>query len=222
MDAQTRMVETIEHHARLTGATTGRERLSPAVLDAVRRVPRDAFVPDDLAPNAWDDRPLPIGSGQTISQPFIVALMTDLLDPRPGDRMLEVGTGCGYQAAVLAQIVRTVYSIEFVRALGEAARTRLQGLAIENVRVGVGDGCAGWPEEAPFDGVIVTAAAPRVPPALIEQLAPNGRMVVPLDTGRSGQQLYRLSKDEDGRVSREPVLPVAFVPLQGGAACSQP
>lgn len=215
MDPRQRMIETIEAETRATGRETGRSRLAPRVLEAIRAVPRDAFVPDELADRAWDDRPLPIGSGQTISQPFIVALMTDLLDPAPCDRVLEVGTGCGYQTAVLARLVQVVYTIEYLPELGRQAAETLSKIGDDNVHLRIGDGCRGWPEAAPFDGIIVTAAANEVPPALIAQLAPRGRMVIPVGHGRFGQDLVLITKGDDGTTERRSVLPVAFVPLRG-------
>lgn len=215
MDPRQEMIRTIVEEARLTGGDTGRPRLDTRVLEAMEAVPRDVFVPEDLVSCAWDNRPLPIGSGQTISQPFIVALMTDLLDPEPGDRVLEVGTGCGYQAAVLSRLVAEVYTVEYLSELARPAEARLASLGCDNVRIRTGDGCAGWPEAAPFDGVIVTAGATRVPDALVEQLAPGGRLVIPVGEGRFGQDLRVIEKDADGSVDQRNVLPVAFVPLRG-------
>ncbi|MFW5969466.1 MAG: protein-L-isoaspartate(D-aspartate) O-methyltransferase [Halofilum sp. (in: g-proteobacteria)] len=216
MDAREEMIETIVAETRATGRETGRTRLDPRVLEALRSVPREAFVPDDLADRAYDNRPLPIGAGQTISQPFIVALMTDLLDPGPDDRVLEVGTGCGYQAAVLARLVATVYSIEYLPELARQAEATLAGLGYDNIHLRTGNGREGWPEAAPFDGIIVTAGATDVPPALLDQLAPGGSMVIPVGTGRMGQELLRITKSGDGEVERRSILPVAFVPLQAG------
>jgi len=216
VDAREEMIETIVAETRATGRETGRSRLDPRVLDALRTVPREAFVPDDLRDRAYDNRPLPIGAGQTISQPFIVALMTDLLDPEPGDRVLEVGTGCGYQAAVLSRLVRTVYSIEYLPPLADEAAATLARLGYDNIHLRTGNGRAGWPEAAPFDGIIVTAGAADVPPALVEQLAPDACLVIPVGSGRFGQTLLRIRQTSEGRVERQSVLPVAFVPLQGG------
>ncbi|MEF8792108.1 protein-L-isoaspartate(D-aspartate) O-methyltransferase [Thiohalorhabdus sp.] len=216
MDRKERLLSEIAHEARYTGDETGRPELSERVMGAMRAVPREAFVPEDLAHRAYDNEPLPIGEGQTISQPFIVALMSDLLDPEPGDRILEVGTGCGYQAAVLAELVAEVYSIEYLADLGDAASQRLERLGYSNVHVRIGDGNRGWPEAAPFDGIIVTAGAPELPEALLEQLAPGGHMVVPVGRGLMGQDLRVVSKDAAGEVSSRSVLPVAFVPLEGG------
>jgi protein-L-isoaspartate(D-aspartate) O-methyltransferase len=215
MDAKDRLIQEIEADARYAAGETGRPQLSAAVLDAIRAVPREAFVPENLQDQAYDNNPLPIGEGQTISQPFIVALMTDLLDPEPGDRVLEVGTGCGYQAAVLAEVVGEVYSVEYIAELGEAAAERLQRLGYDNVQVRVGNGREGWPEAAPFDGILVTAGAHSVPPALIDQLAPGGRLVIPVGRGIVGQDLRVLTKDAEGEVSESGTLPVAFVPLEG-------
>jgi protein-L-isoaspartate(D-aspartate) O-methyltransferase len=210
-----RLLEQIREEARRTAAETGRRAFSERVMAAVGKVPREAFVPGNLAAQAYDNTPLPIGSGQTISQPFIVALMTDLLDPEPGHRVLEVGTGCGYQAAVLAELVAEVYSIEYLPELGDAAAQRLRRLGYGNVRVRIGDGHRGWPEAAPFDGIMVTAGAPDFPEDLLDQLAPGGRMVVPVGRGLVGQDLQLVTKDAQGGIRRESVLPVSFVRLQG-------
>lgn len=216
MDPREEMIATIVAEARATGRQTGRPRLDARVLDALKTVPRDAFVPDDLADRAHDNRPLPIGAGQTISQPFIVALMTDLLDLATDDRVLEVGTGCGYQAAILAELVARVYSVEYLADLGGQAQATLAHLGYTNVEVRIGNGREGWPEASPFDGIIVTAGSTDVPPVLVEQLAPGGRMVIPVGQGRMGQELLRITKSREGEVERESVLPVAFVPLQDG------
>jgi protein-L-isoaspartate(D-aspartate) O-methyltransferase len=196
---------------------TGRAVLTPRVLDAFAEVPRHAFLPDTLRAAAYINRPLPIGHGQTISQPYIVALMTDLLDPEADDIVLEIGTGSGYQAAVLAKLVKQVYSLEIVAALAEQASERLRRLGYGNVEVCQGDGHAGWPEHAPFDAIIVTAAAPDIPPLLIEQLKPGGRFLIPVGSRYSGQDLLLIEKDRRGRVSQKSVLPVIFVPLTGAA-----
>jgi len=196
---------------------TGRAALAPRVLDAFAEVPRHAFLPDTLRAAAYINRPLPIGHGQTISQPYIVALMTDLLDPKADDIVLEIGTGSGYQAAVLAKLVKQVYSLEIVAALAEQASERLRRLGYGNVEVRQGDGHAGWPEHAPFDAIIVTAAAPDIPPLLIEQLKPGGRFLIPVGSRYSGQDLLLIEKHRHGRVSQKSVLPVIFVPLTGAA-----
>ena len=184
----------------------------PEVLRALRRVPRHLFVPPDLAAFAYRDHPLPIGEGQTISQPYIVAVMTELLDPQPQHRVLEIGTGSGYQAAVLAQLARTVYSIEIIRPLADQAAARLQSLGYRNVRVRCGDGYAGWPEQAPFDRIILTAAPLEVPPALLEQLQPGGRLVAPVGPSPRAD-LVVIDKSARGGLSTRKVLPVAFVPM---------
>ncbi len=207
------LLRDIEEETRLAAGYTGRETLNPRVLAAIVEVPRERFVPARLRHAAFDNAPLPIGEGQTISQPFMVALMTDLLDLAPDAVVLEIGTGSGYQAAVLSCLVRQVYSIERVPALAADAATRLAALGYHNVEVRHGDGYPGWPEHAPYDGVIVTAAAPHVPPPLVEQLKPGGRLVIPLGEPFFGQELCVLTKGEAGEVSTRHVLPVAFVPL---------
>jgi protein-L-isoaspartate(D-aspartate) O-methyltransferase len=212
--ARDRMVEEIAAMARDTARSTGRARFSPRVEAAMRSVPRHRFVPAEQVPAAYDNRPLGIGHGQTISQPYIVALSTDLLDLEPGHRVLEIGTGSGYQAAVLAAIAREVYSIEIVEPLGREAATRLASLGYD-VKVRIGDGYAGWPEHAPFDRILVTAAAPGVPQPLLDQLAPGGRMVIPVGSGPFGQDLMLVEKAADGTVKRTNVLPVRFVPFTG-------
>lgn len=188
---------------------------SEAVLAAMRVVPRHLFVPEELRSASYADHPLPIGEGQTISQPYIVGLMSELLEVRAGDKVLEIGTGSGYQAAVLAELVREVYTIEIVRPLCERAEQTLRELNYRNVRVRFGDGYRGWPEEQPFDAIIVTAAPDHVPPALVEQLAPGGRMVVPVGTYM--QALKIITKDKNGRVSERDTMPVLFVPMTGEA-----
>jgi len=186
------------------------------VLEAMSTVPRHAFVPADYRALAYEDRPLPIGSGQTISQPYIVALMTELIEPQPGDRILEVGTGSGYQAAVAGEVVAEVYSIELLPELATSAAERLQRLGVENVTVRAGDGYLGWPEHAPFDGILVTAGADHIPEPLVEQLAPGARMVIPVGEGGPDQVLKVIEKRQDGGVEIEDVLPVRFVPLRRG------
>jgi protein-L-isoaspartate(D-aspartate) O-methyltransferase len=186
----------------------------PGVLAAMRRVPRHLFVSEEEQSHAYEDRPLPIGHGQTISQPYIVALMTELARPRPGDRALEVGTGSGYQSAVLSALVTEVYSVEIVEELGREAGQRLANLGYSNVRTRVGDGYGGWPEAAPFDLILVTAAPDHVPPALITQLKPGGRLVIPVGAVYDVQELRRIEKDQAGKVRSEAVIPVRFVPLR--------
>jgi len=209
-----RMVLEVANLVATSGAREGRQ-LGRPVLDALRRVPRHRFVPEAAQADAYRDRPLPIGHEATISAPTIVALMTELLDVRPEHRVLEVGTGSGYQAAVLSGLVREVYSIEIVEPLARSAAGRLQALGFANVSVRAGDGYAGWPEHAPFDRIIVTAAAPHVPQPLVDQLRPGGRMVIPVGRGDS-EQLMLIVKDGRGRVSRRAILPVRFVPLVRG------
>jgi protein-L-isoaspartate(D-aspartate) O-methyltransferase len=187
-----------------------------ATLAAMRAVPRHEFVPPDQRQLAYEDIPLPIGHDQTISQPAIVALMTELIEPRPGKKVLEVGTGSGYQAAVLAQAGCRVWTMEIFRALAEEARARLERLGYANVTVRHGDGYAGWPEEAPFDAIMVTAAAESIPPALVNQLAPGGRLVMPVGQQFPYQELVLLQKDSAGRVTSRELLPVRFVPFLRG------
>lgn len=207
------MVRRIEEVAVETAFLTGRRTISRRVLDAMLAVPRHRFVPPAMEPMAYEDTALPIGQGQTISQPFIVALMTDLLDLRPDSRVLEIGTGSGYQAAVLAQLVAEVYSVETVPELARAARMRLDEAGVANVQLREGDGGRGWPEGAPFDRIVVTAAAEALPPALADQLVPGGVMVAPVGLSRFAQDLMLYRKSVDNELSEQPVLPVAFVPL---------
>ncbi len=211
--ARARMVAEIAAMAHETGAETGRPRFGEAVMAAMGKVPRHRFVPALQGLFAYDNRPLPIGDGQTISQPYIVALMTDLLDPKPTDTVLEVGTGSGYQAAVLAELVAKVYTIEIVEALGLRARQILGELEYRNVEVRVGDGYGGWPAAAPFDAIIVTAAPTTVPQPLIDQLKPGGRMVIPVGAASDVQHLLLVEKQSDGRTTTRRTLPVRFVPL---------
>jgi len=194
----------------------GGPALSRAVLDAIGRVPRHRFVPEDEWRHAYQNYPLSIGYGQTISQPYIVALMTDLLAVKPGDRVLEIGTGCGYQTAVLAEMGAEVYSIEIVEPLAQQAAEAFRELGYEQIHAKAGDGYHGWPEHAPFAGIIVTAGAPHVPQPLVDQLKSGGRMVIPLGDAWSGQELLLIRKDENGKTHQHNVLPVRFVPLTGG------
>ena len=212
------LIAEIEAEARETAAWTGRDRFAPCVIAALRKVRRERFVPDREAVRAYVNAPLPIGCGQTISQPFIVALMTDLLDLRPVDRVLEVGTGSGYQAAVLAELVGEVFSTEVIPELADVAKHALAQEGYGKVALRVGDGGRGWPEHAPFDAIIVTAAARDVPPALVEQLRLGGRLVIPVGVPCGDQELRVLRKSSDGRVTSRAVLPVAFVPLTGASA----
>lgn len=187
------------------------------VLEAMTVIPRHEFVPESLRPHAYEDRPLPIGHDQTISQPYIVALMTQLAEPKASDKALDVGTGSGYQAAVLGEVVDQVYSIEIVESLAEQAQKRMKSLGYENVEVRFGDGYRGWPEQAPFDIIIVAAAAGDVPEALIEQLATDGKLIIPVG-GHGRQELFVIEKQSDGTISRRSVAPVAFVPMTGGGS----
>ena len=212
LDEREALVALIESEVADTATYTGRSELHASVLDAMRAVPRERFVPPEEAYAAYANVPLPIGYFQTISQPYIVALMTDLLDPEPDDVMLEIGTGSGYQAAVLSQLVSRVYSVEVVSELAASAAERLDSLGYDNVVTREGDGNLGWPEHAPYDGIVVTAGAPEVPPALIDQLKPGASLVIPVDSGFN-QTLRRITRDPDGEVHSEDVLPVAFVPL---------
>ncbi len=198
----------------LAGQTWGSGRLDdPRVLDAMRTVPRHAFVPERLREQAYLDMPLPIGHNQTISQPFVVAAMTQLLEPGNDDRVLEVGTGSGYQAAVLAELVREVYTVEIVPELGRRAARTLKRLGYENVHVLIGDGYKGWPGKAPFDGIIVTAAPEDIPEPLVEQLKPGGRMVIPVGPVHAMQYLTIAIKNEDGTLDKREAMPVRFVPF---------
>jgi protein-L-isoaspartate(D-aspartate) O-methyltransferase len=205
-----RMVEEIVALAGVAGET-GAGAIDARVLDAMRKVPRHEFVPGPQKRLAYRNRPLPIGAGQTISQPYIVALMTDLLQLGPSDKVLEIGTGCGYQSAVLAELAGQVHSIEIIGNLGHAATQTLERLGYGNVETRIGDGYAGWPDAAPFDAIIVTAAPDHIPPALVAQLKPGGRLVIPV--GTLAQELMVVRKDADGATLNETVVPVRFVPL---------
>ena len=208
------MLRTIKDECHFTGGITGRFTLRQQIFDAMATVRRKDFVPDELKPYAYDNTPLPIGNGQTISQPFIVALMTDLLEPEPDDIILEIGTGSGYQAAVLAQLVRRVYSLEIIPDLAEQAAQRLQHLGYDTVEVIASDGFFGLPEHAPYDGIIVTAAVPHIPEPLIEQLAPFGRLVIPVGRPHLPQDLLLVEKF-GGKITSRSILSVAFVPFTG-------
>ena len=207
------LLKEIEAMARDTGAETGRVIFSARVMGAMAKVPRHRFVPALYGQLAYANRPLPIGHGQTISQPYIVALMTELLDTKAGDAVLEIGTGSGYQAAILAELVHQVYSIEIIEPVGKNAAALLQQLGYKNIETRIGDGYNGWPEHAPFDAIIVTAAAARVPPALVAQLKPGGRMVIPVGGENEVQFLQVMVKQADGSISTQRSLPVRFVPL---------
>jgi protein-L-isoaspartate(D-aspartate) O-methyltransferase len=210
-----RMMEEITALVRETRTETGKPALDERVMAVMQKVPRHEFVPASQLANAYQNRPLPIGHGQTISQPYIVALMTDLARVEAGHTVLEVGTGSGYQAAVMAHLARAVYTIEIVEPLGLQARQRLQKLGYDNVQVRLGDGYHGWEEHAPYDAILVTAAASHIPPPLIRQLKAGGRMVIPVGAAFMVQQLMLVEKNRDGTVSTRQILPVAFVPLTG-------
>ena len=213
--ARAAMIGEIEADVRLTRLSLDKEVLDPRVLQAMATVPRHELVPERLRDVAYENRPLPIGHGQTISQPYIVAIMTDLLDTTADSRVLEVGTGSGYQAAVLAGIVEQVYTIEIIESLGLRARHDLDRLGYDNTKVRIGDGYYGWEEHAPFDAFVVTAAASHIPPPLIKQLKPGGRMIIPVGTRFMVRLRVLVEKDMDGKVVTRQVLPVRFVPLTG-------
>lgn len=210
------MVEEIADDARRFVRHIDKDSVSERVMQAMSTVPRHLFVPAEIRPDAYENRPLPIGYGQTISQPYIVALMTDLLQPRADHKVLEIGTGSGYQAAVLSELVEQVYSIEIIEQLGQRATSTLENLGYENVSTRIADGYDGWPEHAPFDSIIVTAGISHIPPPLIRQLKNGGSMVIPVGTRFQTQQLTLVRKDLDGKVSTKQILPVIFVPFTGG------
>jgi protein-L-isoaspartate(D-aspartate) O-methyltransferase len=210
------MIDEIRREAGWVSEELGKSGLEPRVLDAMNRVGRHEFVPENQRSHAYANRPLPIGYGQTISQPFVVAFMTDLLRAKPGDRVLEIGTGSGYQAAVLAQLGAQVYTIEIIPELASTAAERLKRLNYAKIEVKSGDGYFGWPEHAPFDGILVTAAVTQIPPPLVQQLKPGGRMVIPVGGAFLPQYLVLVEKKPDGKVTTRQLLPVQFVPLTGG------
>ena len=214
--ARQQLVKTIEDDVKQTSQELNKAALYPRVMNAMRQVPRHEFVPESERAFAYENRPLPIGHGQTISQPYIVAIMTDMLDLKPASKVLELGTGSGYQAAILAELAGEVYTIEIVAALGLEAKQRLQKLGYKNVITKIGDGYYGWEEHAPFDAIIVTAAASHIPPPLIKQLKPGGRMVIPVGSRFMLQQLLIVDKQDDGKVASKQVMPVIFVPVTGG------
>ena len=203
------MVEVIAAYALLSSDQTQKEQFDTRVMEAIARVPRHDYVPNELQDVAYANIPLPIGHGKTISQPFIVALMTDLLDLQEDDRVLEIGTGLGYQAAILAELVEQVYTVEIIEELGLEAAERLGDAGYGNIQVKIGDGGQGWPENGPYDRVIVTAAPELVPPALIEQLRPGGRLVIPAGF-EDQQQLMLMEKDVSSRMSSTEIIPVVF------------
>ncbi len=210
------MLDDIDAEVRYTRSLIGKDALDPRVMAAMGKVPREAFVPPNMKSAAFENGPLPIGYGQTISQPYIVALMTDMVAPEPAHRILEVGTGSGYQSAILAQLCDQVYSIEMVPELSSAAAELFKKLGYHNIETRVGNGYHGWPEHAPYDGILVTAAATYIPEALVEQLKPGGRMAIPVGLPYSHQELMLVRKDAAGKTSTENVLGVAFVPLVDG------
>jgi protein-L-isoaspartate(D-aspartate) O-methyltransferase len=209
------MVDVIQAGVAQTAGLLGRETLSPPVLEALRKVPRHEFVSEESKPYAYENIPLPIGHGQTISQPYIVAIMTDLLGLDRNGKALEIGTGSAYQAAILGEIAADVYSIEIVEPLAKSARERLQRLNYNNVHTRSGDGYYGWEEAAPFDAIVVTATASHIPPPLIKQLKPGGRMIIPVGDRFNVQQLVLVEKDQNRKVTTRQLLPVSFVPLTG-------
>ena len=220
MNDRAAMLREIAEEVAYTRGEIGKNALDAQVMAAIAKVPREEFVPAPGRLYAFVNGPLPIGHGQTISQPYIVALMTDLVEPRPDSVILEVGTGSGYQAAVLAEIVRQVYSIEIIPALAASATEVLDRLGYANVLVRHADGYQGWAEHAPFDGILVTAAAPHIPPPLIEQLKPGGRLVIPVGLPGRVQQLQVVEKRVDGTTRIRDVLRVAFVPLTGSCTAA--
>lgn len=209
------MIDDIRQMTRETADYIGKPSIDPKVLTAMAKIPRHKFVPFHLQLHAYKNRPLPIGHGQTISQPYIVALMTDLLEPQANHVVLEVGTGSGYQAAVMSALVKQVYTMEIIADLGADARNRLRELSYHNVEVRVGDGFFGWPSAAPFDSIIVTAAGNMVPPPLIKQLKPGGKMILPIGDLFSVQYLVLIEKQLNGEILSRQILPVQFVPLTG-------
>ena len=209
------MVDVIKDDVHTTEKAINKKSFNKVVMQAMNTVPRHEFVPAGLRSQAYENRPLPIGHGQTISQPYIVALMTDLLEPEPDQRILEIGTGSGYQAAVLAQLVAQVYSIEIIEALGESSTQLLSQLGYDNVKTRIADGYNGWSQYAPFDGIIVTAAISHIPPPLVQQLKKGGRMIIPVGTRFQTQYLTLVEKDLQGKVTTRQLLPVIFVPFTG-------
>jgi protein-L-isoaspartate(D-aspartate) O-methyltransferase len=214
-NARAQMLEAVQRDFEATRNELGQGALDTRVTAALAAVPRHEFVAADMRKHAYENRPLPIGYGQTISQPYVVAAMTQLLQLRPGERALEIGTGSGYQAAILAELGAQVFTIEIIQPLGEAARERLKRLGYERINTHIGDGYDGWPARAPFDAIIVTAAAKNIPSPLLEQLKVGGRMVIPVGSPFGAQQLLLVRKDPDGRVTTRKLLPVRFVPLTG-------
>lgn len=206
------MVSLIAAYVQLSGEQIRREKLDDRVMAAMRRVPRHDYVPLEMRPFAYADGPLPIGCGKTVSQPFMVALMTDLLELGEDDRVLEIGTGLGYHAAVMAELASEVCSVEIIEELAEQARRRLEEAGYRNVRFRIGDGGYGWPDRGPYDKILVAAACELIPPPLLEQLKPGGRMVIPSGL-EDAQQLLLVNKDRGGRIETQEIIPVLFAPL---------
>lgn len=209
------LVDLIEKEVVGTRHFLQQDALDTRVLDALRKVPRHEFVPNNQRAYAYENRPLPIGYGQTISQPYIVAVMTELIKPKSGDHVLEIGTGSGYQAAILSELVDSVYSIEIIEPLAEQASKNLKHAGYGSVHTRSGDGYYGWEAVAPFDGIVVTAVASHIPPPLIKQLKPGGRMIIPVGAPFMTQYLVLVNKDADGQITTRQMLPVSFVPLTG-------
>jgi protein-L-isoaspartate(D-aspartate) O-methyltransferase len=212
-----RMLDDIQMEVKLTQHLIGKNALDDRVMAAMKEVPRHKFLPPNYRFLAYDNSPAPIGAGQTISQPYIVALMTDLLDTKPTDTILEIGTGSGYQAAILSRLVKQVYSLEIVEELATNARRQLKKLGYDNVEIKNGDGNFGWPEHAPFDGIIVTAAASHIPQGLIGQLRIGARLVIPVGLPYHYQELMVIEKKANGKIEARTVLSVSFVPLVGSS-----
>ena len=207
------MITDIESEVSYTQSMIGKSALDPRVMNVMARVPRDEFVPDDMKHAAFLNSPLPIGDGQTISQPYIVALMTDMLAIEPEHTVLEIGTGSGYQTAILSELCKQVYTVECIATLSERACVHFRKLKYNNIEATIGNGYQGWPEHAPYDGIIVTAAASHIPEALIEQLKPGGNLVIPVGGAYTSQTLMLVRKDEQGEIDIDSVLGVVFVPL---------
>jgi protein-L-isoaspartate(D-aspartate) O-methyltransferase len=208
-----RMIADIQREVQYTRTMTGKDALDERVIQAMKEVPRDAFVPNGMKMRAFDNGPLPIGHGQTISQPYIVALMTDLLEIEAVDTVLEIGTGSGYQTAILSRLCKQVYSLEIIPELSASAGRLLEQLGYDNIEMRSGNGFEGWPDNGPYDGIIVTAAAPYIPDTLFDQLKPGGRLVIPVGLPYRRQELIVVTKDERGEMQTEAILGVAFVPM---------
>lgn len=210
------MIADIDSYVESTIRYIKKKSIDERVLQAMASIPRHEFVPKEIRARAYEDRPLPIGYGQTISQPYIVALMTEILQPQPDHRVLEIGTGSGYQAAVLSQLVKQVYSIEIIEQLGKASTQLLERLGYNNVVTRITDGYDGWSQQAPFDNIIVTAAISHIPPPLVQQLKKGGRMIIPVGTRFQTQYLTLVEKNKQGTITTQQLLPVRFVPFTGG------